>query len=89
MQFNRVANPLGELQIWKATSGGFSFVISYVSRSGPGLHGTPGFVGSWRPLHGNRGAVKIIGSPFKTLEAAEQACETMLSYLTEKRQVGR
>jgi hypothetical protein len=84
MHFSRVTNPLGELKIWNATDSGFSFVISYENRNGPGLHGATGYVGSWRPLHGNRGAVKVIGSPFKTLEAAEQACEVMLGYLTEK-----
>jgi hypothetical protein len=83
MQFSRVINPVGDMQIWNASSDGFSFVISYESRNGPGLHGAPGFVGSWRPLHGNGCAVKVIGSPFKTFEAAEQACDTMLGYLTE------
>jgi hypothetical protein len=85
MQFSRVIYPVDEMQIWNASGSGFTFVISYESRNGPGLHGVPGFVGSWRPLHGNRGAVKVIGSPFKTFEAAEQACETMLGYLTEER----
>jgi hypothetical protein len=85
MQFSRVINPVEEMQIWNASDSGFSFVISYESRSGTGLHGAPGFVGSWRSLHGNRGAVKVIGSPFKTFEAAEQACETMLGYLTERK----
>ena len=85
MQFSRVINPVEEMQIWNASDSGFSFVISYESRSGTGLHGSPGFVGSWRPLRGNRGAVKVIGSPFKTFEAAEQACETMLGYLNERK----
>ena len=85
MQFSRVINPVGDMQIWNASGADFSFVISYESRSGPGLHGAPGFVASWRPLHDNRGAVKVIGSPFKTFETAEQACETMLGYLTEER----
>ena len=85
MQFSRVINPVGDMQIWNASGDGFSFVISHESRSGPGLHGAPGFVASWRPLHDNKGAVKVIGSPFKTFEAAEQACETMLGYLTESR----
>lgn len=83
MQFSRVISPVDEMQIWNAIGDGFSFVISYESRSGPGFHGHPGFVASWRPLHENRCAVKIIGSPFKTFEAAEQACETMLGYLKE------
>ena len=85
MQFVRVSSRVEDMEIWNTNRNGFSFVISYESRNGPGLHGAPGFVGSWRPLHGNRGAVKVIGSPFKTFEAAEQACETMLGYLTEKR----
>jgi hypothetical protein len=37
------------------------------SRSGPGLHGRTGFVASWRPIHQNRCAVRVIGSPVKTL----------------------
>jgi hypothetical protein len=81
MQFSRVILPVEEIQIWNASSDGFSFVISYESRSGPGLQGNPGFVASWRPLHQNRFAVKVIGSPFKTLNAAEQACEVMLGHL--------
>jgi len=83
MQFSRVINPIDEMQIWNASDDSFSFVISHESRSGPGLHGAPGFVASWRPLRDNRGAVRVTGSPFKTFEAAEQACETMLGYLNE------
>ena len=81
MQFSRVIIPVEGIQIWSASSGGFSFVISYESRSGPGLQGNPGFVASWRPLYQNRFAVKVIGSPFKTLNAAEQACEVILGHL--------
>ena len=81
MQFSRVITPVEEIQIWNTSSNGFSFVISYESRSGPGLQGKPGFVASWRPIYQNRSAVKVIGSPFKTLIAAEQACEAMLGYL--------
>ena len=81
MQFSRVITPVEEIQIWNTSSNGFSFVISYESRSGPGLQGKPGFVASWRPIYQNRSAVKVIGSPFKTLSAAEQACEAMLGYL--------
>jgi hypothetical protein len=80
VQFSRVITPV-EIQIWNASSDGFSFVISYGSRSGPGLQGNPGFVASWRPIHRNSSAVKVIGSPFKTLDAAEQACEVMLGHL--------
>ena len=80
VQFSRVITPVE--QIWTATSYGFSFVISYESRSGPGLHGNPGFLASWRPVYQNRPAIKVVGSPFKTMTEAEQACEVMLGYLT-------
>ena len=78
MQFSRVITPVEEIQIWNATSYGFSFVISYQSRGGPGLQGNPGFVASWRPVYQNGPAVKVVGSPFRTFNAAEQACEVIL-----------
>ena len=80
MQFSRITSFV-DLQIWNATSDGFSFVISFESRSGPGLHGRPGFVASWRPIYQNRSAIKVGGSPFKTLAEAEKACMTMLMHL--------
>jgi hypothetical protein len=82
MQFGRVITALEAIQIWNASSNGFSFVISYEDHGGPGLQGKPGFLASWRPLYRTtRPAVKVIGSPFKTLTAAEQACEVMLGHL--------
>ena len=84
MQFSRVSGPVKDMQIWNASSNGYSFVISYESRGGPGLHGHPGFVVSWRPIHQNRSAIKLGGSPFKTFTEAERACETMLKHLTTK-----
>jgi hypothetical protein len=84
MEFTRVINPVEDMEIWNASSGDFSFVISYESRSGPGFHGHTGFVASWRPTHQNKGAVKIGGSPFKTLAEAEEACKAMLGHLTNK-----
>ena len=48
LQFHRAVEDIG---IWSATSDGFSFVISYASRTGHGLHGRPGFMASWRPLY--------------------------------------
>ena len=81
MQFSRVITPVEDIQIWNASTSGFSFVISYESRGGPGLQGKPGFVASWRPIYQNRSAVKVVGSPFKSLTAAEQACEAMLGNL--------
>ena len=80
MQFSRIISFV-DLQIWNANSSGFSFVISFESRSGPGLHGRPGFVASWRPIYQNRSAIKVGGSPFKTLAEAEKACMTMLVHL--------
>ena len=67
MQFSRIITPVENIQVWNTTSDGFSFVISFASRSGPGFRGNPGFIASWRPIHQNRSAVKVNGSPFKTL----------------------
>jgi hypothetical protein len=78
LTFNR---PVEGMEIWSATSDGFSFVISNESRAGPGFHGHPGYVASWRALHSGTGAIKIGGSPFKTFADAEQACNTMLKHL--------
>ena len=44
MQFTRVISPVEDMEIWNASSDGFSFVISYESSSGPGFHGHTGFV---------------------------------------------
>jgi hypothetical protein len=68
------------LVIWSA-SDRYSFVISNESRSGPGLHGEPGFVASWRPINLNKPAVRVGGSPFNTFAEAEKACEAFLKYL--------
>jgi hypothetical protein len=72
---------LEQMEIWSATSEGFSFVISHGSRTGPGLHGRPGFIASWRPLYQNRSAIRIAGSPFESFAEAEAACNTMLAHL--------
>jgi hypothetical protein len=82
LHFSRVAPAKEELEIWSASERGFSFVISNESRSGPGLHGRPGFVASWRPININRTAIRIGGSPFQTFAEAERACEEMLTHLT-------
>jgi hypothetical protein len=84
MEFTRVISSVEDMEIWSASSDGFSFVISYENRSGPGLHGHPGFVASWRPIDQNRSAIKIGGSPFKTFAEAEKACEDVLRYLTNQ-----
>src|SRR5262249_9630414 len=49
MQFTRVISPVGDMEVWNASSNGFSFVISYENRSGRGFHGRTGFMASWRP----------------------------------------
>ena len=84
MQFSRVITPVENIQVWNATSNGVSFVISFASRSSPGLRGNPGFTASWRPIHQNRSAIKVIGSPFKTFPEAEKACEAVLGHLKER-----
>ena len=82
MQFTRVVSTVEDMEIWNASCDGFSFVISYETPSGPGFHGRTGFVASWRPIHHQKtSAIKIGGSPFKTLAEAEEACEAMLSDL--------
>jgi hypothetical protein len=82
LHFARVDTPVDELEIWMASSGGFSFVISNESRTGRGLHGRPGFVASWRPIYLNRPAIRIAGSPFSTFADAEKACEAFLTHLS-------
>jgi hypothetical protein len=83
MQFTRVVSPVEDMEIWNASSDG-SFVISYESRSGPGFHGPPGYVASWRSLSQNMAAFRVGGSPFKTLAGAEEACKAMLGRLVRK-----
>jgi hypothetical protein len=76
LHFSRVGTP-DNLEIWIASSGGYSFVISK-----PGLHGEPGFVASWRPIHLNTPAISMGGSPFSTFAEAEKACEAFLEHPT-------
>jgi hypothetical protein len=86
LQFHRVVE---EMEIWSANSDGYSFTISFFeSFSGPGFHGSPGYVASWRPLYGDRGAIKIIGSPFKSFDEAEVACDAMLKHLLSDQRQG-
>jgi len=82
MQFNRIRGPVQDLAIWSATSNGFSFVISFENRSGPGLRGRPGYLASWRPIHQGRCAIKVGGSPVESLAEAEKACTAVLAHLT-------
>ncbi|MGV7217931.1 hypothetical protein [Bradyrhizobium sp. UFLA05-112] len=81
LHFTRVDTAVRELEIWMASDDGYSFVISNESRAGPGLHGQPGFVASWRPIYMNKPAIKLPGSPFTTLADAEKACEAFLTNL--------
>lgn len=84
LHFSRVVNPVEDMEIWSATSDGFSFVISHESRGGPGFYGRLGFVASWRQLDCNTPAIRLGGSPFKTFAEAEEACKAMLGHLTRK-----
>ena len=81
LQFHRAVD---DMEIWIASGDGYSFVISFESPTGTGFHGSVGFVGAWRPLYPSRGAIRIGGSPFKTFAEAEDACNTMLKYLTSE-----
>jgi len=84
MQFTRVE----DMEVWKASGNGFSFVISYESRSGPGFRGRTGFMASWRPIHENSSAIRVGGSPFQTLAEAESACGAMAGLLTKAGSMG-
>ncbi|OAF06940.1 hypothetical protein AYJ54_18545 [Bradyrhizobium centrolobii] len=79
LQFHRAVETM---ELWIANSDGFSFVISFERTTGPGFHGRPGYVASWRPLYETKGAIKISGSPFKTFGEAEEACNRMLEHLS-------
>ena len=84
LQFRRA---IEHMEIWSASSQGFSFVITYGSPTGPGFHGRAGYVASWRPLYQSRGAVKIGGSPFKMLAEAEAAYNIILKHLMRQTDV--
>jgi len=73
LRFSPVGAATEELKIWSASERGFSFVISYESPSGPGLHGQPGFVASWRPIPINRPAIRLGGSPFETVRRSRES----------------
>ncbi|WP_316399436.1 hypothetical protein [Bradyrhizobium sp. 33ap4] len=75
----------GDLEMWIASSDDYSFVISNESRSGPGLHGDPGFGASYRPDFLNMPAAQVPGSPFSTFSEAERTCNAFLGRLTIKR----
>jgi hypothetical protein len=80
LHFRRV---VGDMEVWSAIVDGFSFVISYESPTGPGLHGKrTGFLASWRSSSPRLGAIRVTGSPFKTFIEAENACNNLLEYLT-------
>jgi hypothetical protein len=73
------------MEIWSANSDGFSFTISFFeSFAGSGFHGRPGYVASWRPIYGCHGAAEITGSPFKSFDEAEVACDAKLTRLVGK-----
>jgi hypothetical protein len=84
LRFSRVITPVENIQIWHALASSYSFVISYESRDGPGLHGRPGYMASCRPTERNRPAFKVTGSPFNAFTDAERACQTILTFLAEE-----
>ena len=85
LQFHQAVE---NLDLWSASSADISFVITFASPAGPGFHGRPGFLASWRPLRSSKGAVVVMGSPFSTLADAEAACNTMLGDLERARRTG-
>jgi len=82
LQFHR---PVEKMEIWIANSDDYSFVISYESPAGPGFHGRAGYIASWRTVFEGRGAIRITGSPFKTFDEAEAACDAMLTLLVSEK----
>lgn len=81
LQFHRSVR---DMEIWSATSEGFSFVISFGSPTGAGFHGRSGYLATWRPLYKNQAAIKIGGSPFRTLAEAEGACSDLAGHLAPR-----
>jgi hypothetical protein len=84
LQFRRA---IEHMEIWSASSQGFSFVITYGSPTGPGFRGRAGYLASWRRAIGGSGAVKIGGSPFKMLAEAEAAYNIILKHLMRQTDV--
>jgi hypothetical protein len=80
LQFHRAVE---YLDVWSASSADISFVITFASPNGLGLHGRQGFLATWRPLYSRTGAVKVTGSPFNTFAEAEAACNVMLGVLEQ------
>jgi len=82
LQFHRA---VAHMDLWSASSDGFSFVISHESPAGTGFHGRTGYLASWRGLHSNSRAMTIGDSPLETFAAAEEACNAMLDVLNARR----
>lgn len=82
LRFHRAVE---DMEIWSASSDGFSFVISYETPTGPGFRGRAGYLASWRPLYRGTGAIRMAGSPFKAFAEAEDACNIMLNHLKRAR----
>ncbi|MDA9398248.1 hypothetical protein XH79_05260 [Bradyrhizobium sp. CCBAU 45389] len=67
------------MEIWSASSDGYSFVISFQSPTGHGFRGRLGYVASWRPLDRSRGSIRVLGSPLQSFADAENSCNSMLN----------
>jgi hypothetical protein len=82
LEFSRVVSPVEDMDIWNANGNGFSFVISYESRSGPGFHGRTGFVASWvRSIKtGLRSglAARLFKRELRPKKPARPCCESQL-----------
>ena len=71
------------MKIWSASTEKYSFVISFQTPAGSGFRGRLGYLATWRSAHGKTGAINIGGSPFRTFEEAENACNRMLNDLAD------
>lgn len=79
LEFSRVVSPIADMEIWNAGSNVVSFVIRYGSSRRPGFHGRTGFVASWPPIDQSRCAIKVGGSPFKTLARPKKLATSCLA----------
>jgi len=76
LEFSRVVSPIADMEIWNAGSNVVSFVIRYGSSRRPGFHERTGFVASLPPI---ACAIKVGGSPFKTLARPKKLATSCLA----------
>ena len=77
MNFKQISSPIPNFKIWNCSNGKYSFVITL---------GYKGYTASWkdRTIKVKQMANRIDGSPFKTFNEAEIACQKILKQLKMK-----